>query len=141
MNAATSEEKPITPAAKPAPKKRAPAKRKPAAKKPVTKEPVATTPAMAEVRADGPARPPEDREQRATPKAVIEADAPPVIERVLYISVEKETVSFDFGPIPAMRMGERLAWLVPKRDAHKFDRHHWCQIGRIRRARDEELPE
>jgi hypothetical protein len=62
------------------------------------------------------------------------ASAPKEDDYVLFVSVEKEPVSFDLGPLPPMRWnGERLAWRVPAADAHKFDRHHWCEIGRVKR--------
>jgi hypothetical protein len=63
--------------------------------------------------------------------------APSEDDYVIFVSVEKEPVSFNFGALPSMRwQGERLAWRVPAADAHKYDRHHWVEIGRVKRLDD-----
>lgn len=68
----------------------------------------------------------------ATPKGD-SASAISPNEYEIFVSTEKEPVSFNLGNLPAMRWeGERLAWRVPRKDAHLYMRHHWCEIGRVR---------
>lgn len=81
----------------------------------------------------------QQRRRRTRKEAVAESPTGP--DFVLFVSRAPEPVSFDFGPITSMRFGDRLAWRVPRDKANRFDRHHWCQTNRVRRANEEELKE
>jgi|GEM_PF-4628496 len=60
--------------------------------------------------------------------------APKQSDWVLFVSTDKESVSFNIGPFPSFRWeGERLAWRIPADKAGRYDAHHFVVSGRVRR--------